>query len=77
MCPNISSSTSLEGSFHKQNFTSIVNRRCTQFLRGEWHHLFETAIEQNDQQNEIQEQQSPQKRKKTSDAKNIYSPADS
>jgi len=58
-----------QGSFHKQNFTNIVNRRCTQFLRGEWHHLFETAIEQNDLQNEIQEQQSPQKRKKTSDTK--------
>jgi hypothetical protein len=58
-----------QGYFHKQNFTNIVNRRCTQFLRGEWHHLFETAIEQNDLQNEIQEQQSPQKRKKTSDTK--------
>jgi hypothetical protein len=58
-----------QGSFHKQNFSNIVNRRCTQFLHGEWHHLFEAAIENNDLQNEIQAQQSPQKRQRTSENK--------
>ena len=45
-----------EGPFHHQNFTSIVNKRCAQFLRGEWEHLYQVALDNNQRQNDIQSQ---------------------
>ncbi len=56
-------------SFHRQNFTNIVNRRCTQFLRGEWQRLFQTIIENDDLQNEIQVHWSRQKQQRTSNTR--------
>ena len=43
---------------HRGTFTQVVNRRCGQFLRGEWRQLFTTAIEQQISHNEVDKHRS-------------------